>query len=275
MIIIKHLEDVTIVRMAHTILGHPIYFTASYFIDGLLVDTGPAILEKQFLHSLRLDRVNRIVNTHHHEDHIGNNAILQRNLHIPIYAFSLAIPFIENPLLLHEQLYRRLTWGIPKASHPQAIGSVLTTQHHSFRVIYTPGHSCADITLFEPQRGWAFTGDIFIRGKGIVIRRDSNIKKIIDSLNLLKTLKPRILFPGSGNPVLNPQEELEKKLHYFSQLKDQILELHEQGQTIEEIRKTLFPKKPLLTRISFGDYSSENLIRSFIQNFAFAEKKQA
>ncbi len=275
MIRIKHFQEVTIARMAHAILGHPIYFTASYFVDGLLVDTGPAILEKEFLRILPLDRINLIVNTHHHEDHIGSNAILQKQFHLPIYAFSLAIPFIENPLLLHEQLYRRLTWGVPKPSHPHPIGSVVTTQNLSFNVIYTPGHSFADITLFEPQRGWAFTGDIFIRGKEIVIRHHSNIKNIIASLNLLKSLNPRILFPGSGNPVLNPQEELEKKLYYFENLKHQILELYGEGKSINDIRRILFPKTPFLSRISFGDYSSENLIRSFINNFAFPEKKQA
>jgi len=268
MIRIRTFEDVTIVRMAHTILGHPIYFTASYLVDGLLIDTGPAILEKEFFNTLPLSRVRLIVNTHHHEDHIGNNAALQKKFRLPIYAFSLAIPFIENPVLLREQLYRRFTWGIPKPSHPLPIASVVTTQHLSFRVIYTPGHSCADITLFDPQNGWAFTGDTFIRGKETVIRHDSNIKNIMESLNLLKTLNPRVIFPGSGNPLLNPQEELENKLHYFEHLKNQILNLYDEGKSVEEIRNILFPKTSFLTRISFGDYSSENLIRSFIRNFA-------
>ncbi len=274
MIQIKTFEGVTIAKMAHAIFGHPIYFTAAFLVDGLLIDTGPAILEKEFFNTLPLSRVRLVVNTHHHEDHIGNNAALQKKFQLPIFAFSLAIPYIENPLLLHEQLYRRLTWGIPKPSHPQPIGSAVTTQHLSFQVIYTPGHSCADITLFDAKNGWAFTGDSFIRGKETVIRHDSNIKNIIASLNLIKSLNPRVIFPGSGNPLLNPEEELDKKLRYFGHLKNQILNLYDEGKSIKEIRKILFPKTPFLTRISSGDYSSENLIRSFIMNFAAPDEKQ-
>ncbi|NOY77657.1 MAG: MBL fold metallo-hydrolase [Calditrichaeota bacterium] len=269
MIQIKTFEQITIARMARSILGRPLYFTASYLVDGLLIDTGPAILEKELLGTLPLSGVRLIVNTHHHEDHIGNNAALQKKFRLPIYAFSLAIPVIENPVLLHEQLYRRLTWGkVPKPSHPQPIGATITARHLSFRVIYTPGHSFADITLFNPENGWAFTGDIFIRGKETVIRHDSDIKNIMDSLKVLKALNPRVIFPGSGNPILNPQEELDKKLRYFEHLKNRVLSLYAEGKSVKEIRTLLFPKTPLLTRISFGDYSSDSLIRSFIKNFA-------
>lgn len=274
MIRIKHFKDVTIARMARTVLGHPIYFTASYLVDDLLIDTGPTILEKEFLRILPLNSVNLIVNSHHHEDHIGNNAILQKQFHLPIYAFSLAIPFIANPILLGEQFYRRFTWGVPKPSLAEPVGSILKSKNLRFRVIYTPGHSCADITIFDPENGWAFTGDAFIRGKEIVLRGDSNIKQIIDSIKLLKELNPSIIFPGSGNPILNPKEELEKKLHYFENLKTQILDLYESGKTVREIRKLLFPKTLFLTYFSRGEYSSENLIRSFIENFVSPEKKQ-
>ncbi len=256
--------------MAKTVLGRPIYFTASYFVDGLLVDAGPPVLEKEFLAYLQDKAVEVLVNTHHHEDHIGNNAVLQEKRHVPIYAFSLALPALANPLLLRMALYRRFSWGVPRASHANPIGRKLHVGGRSYEIFYTPGHSDKDITIFEPNEGWAFTGDLFVRGKDIVLRRGSNVKKIMSSLEFLKSLEIRILFPGSGHPVLNPKEELEKKLASLYDLKEAILTLHKTGVSISEIKARLFPHTPLLARISAGDYSAENLIQSFLQNFGNA-----
>ena len=268
MIELNQIEQVFVARMARTIWGHPIYFTASYYVDGLLVDSGPTVLEREFLIFLRDKTVRVLVNTHHHEDHIGNNAVLQKRFGMPIYAFSLALPTLANPSLLNMALYRRLTWGVPPPSRGLPVGRALRVNDHPYQIFYTPGHSEKDITLFEPNQRWAFTGDLFVRGRDVVFRRKSNAKALIKSLEFLKSLQPRILFPGSGHPVLNPGEELEKKLAYLYELKEKIVGLYRSGASMGEIKKRLFHRTPLLARISAGDYSAENLIRTFVESFA-------
>ncbi len=254
-------------RMAKTVLGRPIYFTASYFVDGLLVDTGPLVLEKEFLAYLKNKLVEVVVNTHHHEDHIGNNAVLQEKLHVPVFAFSLALPALANPHLLKMAFYRRFSWGVPRPSSANPVGRRLRVGGHDYEIFYTPGHSDKDITIFEPNEGWAFTGDLFVRGRDRVLRRGSDVKKIMDSLGFLQSLEIRTIFPGSGHPVLNPKEELEKKLTSLRKLKEEILKLHKAGAPISEIKARLFRPTPLLARISAGDYSAENLIWSVLKNF--------
>ncbi len=263
----SHIGPVIIARMAKTVFGRPIYFTASYTVDGLLIDTGPTVLQAEVLAFLHNKPVDVIVNTHHHEDHIGNNAVLQKRFGAPVYAFSLALPVLANPQLLGMAFYRRFSWGVPPPSKGEPIGRTLTVGSRTYDIFYTPGHSDKDITIFEPNERWAFTGDLFVRGKDIVFRRGSNAKKLISSLEFLQTLKPKIMFTGSGHPVLQPCEELEKKLTSLYELKEKILALHHTGASIEEMKTRLFKRTPLLARISAGDYSAENLIRSFVENF--------
>ena len=33
---------ITAIRMARSLLGRPVYWTAAYLVDGLLIDSGPA-----------------------------------------------------------------------------------------------------------------------------------------------------------------------------------------------------------------------------------------
>ena len=61
-------------RMARELLGKQFYHTAAYWVDGLLIDTGCAHTARQLTSTLKGWRVDQVVNTHSHEDHIGANA---------------------------------------------------------------------------------------------------------------------------------------------------------------------------------------------------------
>lgn len=251
-------------RVARGLLGRPAYFTAAYWVDGLLIDTGCAHTARQFVSALKGWRVDRIVNTHGHEDHIGANAPVQDLFRCPILAHPLALPILENPRLQPLQPYRRLFWGWPKPSRGEAAGDWLETPNHRFRLIPTPGHSPDHLCLFEPAQGWLFSGDAYIGGEDRALRQGYDIQGIIASLKVLADLPVQTIFSGSGSVRSQGSQPLHLKIDYLEALGEQIRELHEQGLSPRRICRRVFGRALPITYVTLGHFSCLHLVRSYL-----------
>jgi glyoxylase-like metal-dependent hydrolase (beta-lactamase superfamily II) len=252
-------------RLAHAVLGRPYYFTAAYWVDGLLIDTGPAKTAHQLVHALQDLAVDRVVNTHCHEDHIGGNAAVQRAFGCPILAHPAALPVLADPRLQRLQPYRKLFWGRPLPAPGEPLGEQIATNGHHFQVIPTPGHSPDHVSLFEPEKRWLFTGDAYIGGQDRALRAEYRILHIIDSLKTLADLEPERLFTGSGSIHKDGTQRLREKITYLEDLGTQILRLNQQGLSPRRIRRELFPREPGLTYITLWHFSARNLVRSYLE----------
>ena len=107
MIRTQEIEGVVKIKLARSLLGRPFYFTTAYWVDGLLIDTGCAYTQEEFLAALEDSSIDRIVNTHSHEDHFGANGALQAQRGVEILAHAEALPILADPRLLRLQPYRR------------------------------------------------------------------------------------------------------------------------------------------------------------------------
>lgn len=254
-------------RAARSLFGRGYYYTAAYYLDGLLVDSGCAHSAAELLSSLSPGRpVSQVVNTHSHEDHIGANGLLQSRLGCRVAAHSLALPILENPRLQHLQLYRQFIWGWPAPSHGQAIGQWVESEHYRFRVIPTPGHCPDHIALYEPEQGWLFSGDAYIGGRDRAARPDYDIYATIRSLRTLAALEIGTLWSGSGSVRENrPADDVSRKADQLEELGEHILALHARGYGSAAIRDRLLGREGTLYYTTLGHFSGVNLVELYLR----------
>jgi glyoxylase-like metal-dependent hydrolase (beta-lactamase superfamily II) len=260
-------EQVVKMRLASSFFGRPAYFTAAYWVDGLLIDTGCAHTARQLGGLIQGWQVDQVVNTHSHEDHIGANAEVQAHYGCPIWAHPDALPILRSPHRQPLQPYRRLFWGWPEPSEGQAIGAWVETEHHRFQVIHTPGHSPDHICLFEPEQGWLFSGDAYIGGKDRALRAGYDIHQIIASLRKLAEMPVRLIFSGSGTVRENGQQAIQDKIAYLEELGEKIRSLHLQGLSARRIRRNLFGRELPIAYLTLGHFSGVRLVRSYLAGF--------
>lgn len=272
MLEVSNFEDVTCIKMSQTLGGTPIYWAACYLIDGLLVDTGPAHVSEELMRFLVSKNIQIVVNTHHHEDHVGSNAAIQKKFGIDIFAHPKAIPKINKPANLFP--YQVMAWGYYVPSKTKKIGGRIDTDNYQFEVISTPGHCDDHICLFEPKNAWLFSGDLHLSDKPKCARLNENQWKMIASLKAVRMRKPKIMFQGSGKIVTKASSALDQTIAYLEDLGERIQRLHKMRMSPAEIRDEIFGQEASLSfagqKISFQDltdnqFSTENLIRSFLQ----------
>lgn len=266
--------EVTRFDMARDLPGGFRYWTTCYYVDGLLIDSGCAHCAPDLLRALADQPVERIVNTHTHEDHIGCNGRLQsRQPDLEILAHPLALPVLADPR--HAQplhLYRQVFWGWPTACRAQAVadGEMIESAQHSFQVIHTPGHSQDHLCLYEPEKGWLFSGDLFVGGKDRAIRQGSDIWGIIASLKRIAALPMAWLFAGSARVRQNPGgkenrfQELIDKIDYYEALGEEMLDLQRQGLSERQIVRRLCGGPMTVEWVTLGHFSRRWLARSYL-----------
>jgi glyoxylase-like metal-dependent hydrolase (beta-lactamase superfamily II) len=232
---------------ARTILGRGVYWATAYLVAGLMIDTGCAHSASELVERLEGEQLAQIVNTHSHEDHIGANGLLQqRQPGIKIYAHPSALPVL--------------------AAQPAQNRDVIETGRWRFEVIYTPGHSPDHLCLYERERGWLFSGDLFVGGQDRALRVDNNIWQIISTLKLVAGLPIARLFPGCARVRENPAQELADKIAYLEEIGGQVLALHNKGFSPGKITQSLFGGPMWIELVTAGHFSRLNLVNSFIHN---------
>jgi len=257
-------EQVTQIKMSRYPEFNPGYSVSAYLVDGLLIDSGQAHIAQELTDFLKDKEIRTVVNTHYHEDHISANALLKERYGVELLAHPLAIDRINRPATLYP--YQEEVWGYPIPSQVKEIGDNVTTQHFRFEVIHTPGHSDDHICLFEKSQGWLFSGDLFVGTHPNVARPEENQWQIIASLKKVKDLMPQALFPAPGRIISEPVATLEQTIQYLEDLGHRVMELSDKGLSPVEIRQQIFGDESLLAESTQQQFSSENLVKSYLKS---------
>lgn len=268
MLIYTSFGEITRLNLSREIAGRGRYWTAAYLLDKMMIDTGCAHTAEELDLSLMGTRINKIINTHSHEDHFGANALLQkRNPELEVYAHPIAIKVLANPdkyQPLHP--YRRLFWGQPEPSDAKPLdhNAVIETGMYRFQVIHTPGHSPDHLCLYEPNQGWLFTGDLFVGGKDRALRAGCDIWQLIESLKLITDLPTKQMFPNSARVRQVPALHLQNKIGYLEEMGEKVLALDQQGKGVGEIARSLFGGAMLVELLTLGHFTRRRLVLSYL-----------
>lgn len=233
-----------------------------YLIDDILIDTGSALLGRSSIPFFRNNPIKAAALTHVHEDHSGMAAWLKNKLEIPVYLHEGDHAEAVYPVPL--PLYRRLVWGKRKPFHATPFPECLKTENYKLDVIPSPGHSSNHVVFHEKNKGWLFTGDLYIGPRQYVAFHTENTLETIKSIKLLLELDWDTIFCSHSGVKTNGKERLKRKLDYLESISYQVKKLHNNGLTMEEINKYIFPKKNLWEFVSRGEWSSYRLVSTAI-----------
>ncbi|MCL4516298.1 MAG: MBL fold metallo-hydrolase [Firmicutes bacterium] len=257
--------QITRLSMAATVSGRPLYVVHAYLVDGLLIDTGCANVARAFWEFVRENPVEQAYITHYHEDHAGNNLVLNK-LGIPSYAGEMTVSKLGQEIPY--RLYEKLFWGVMPRSTAVPREGHIETSRHRFEIIPAPGHSKDMAVLFEKNEGWLFSADLYVAPRKMLWRLEENLPELMRSIEKTLSYDFEALY-CSHRPVLkNGKQALARKLEIMKETAGSILELHKKGLPEREITRRVLGREMWLTLFTTGDMSKINAVRSVISSHA-------
>jgi glyoxylase-like metal-dependent hydrolase (beta-lactamase superfamily II) len=246
--------------MARGVMGLPMYWTGAYYWDGVLLDCGPPVTAGQLLKVLAGRPLEALLVTHHHEDHMGAAAHVLRERGVRAQVHPAGVPLLAGGYVV--EMYRRLAWGRPPRVTADPLGDEVIAGRRRFRVIHTPGHSPDHVCFFEPERGWLFTGDLFLAERVRYLRSDEDLGGLIASLDAVGRLPLQAVFCAHRGPLRDGPAALRRKRDVLVSLRERVLDLLGQGLPEREVTRRAVGPEGGLTWYSLGRFSARNFVRA-------------
>ena len=171
--------------------------------DPFVVDAGTGSNHVRILAKLRSlsqgKRLNRIVLTHRHYDHVGGAAQLSKELGAEVYIHELDANVVETADLRGTSAHLFTSKMMPVKTNHLKGGEVFETGDHRFEVVHTPGHTAGGICLFDRHTGDLISGDtVFVGGVGRWDLESGDHAALVGSIKNLISLSPKAIYPGHG-----------------------------------------------------------------------------
>jgi hydroxyacylglutathione hydrolase len=154
------------------------------------------------------DKIDMVVLSHEHLDHIGAAYHFSGRTYIAAHRLA------ANKIMLRDDFSMlRKMFNEPNVPIDIDIwleeGNVLDLGNFRLDVLYTPGHTSACMTLFDAEKGLLFAADTLMPG-GVMggVFGSGSIADYIQSLEKLKGLNSRILLSGHGRLSDTPQDDV-------------------------------------------------------------------
>jgi glyoxylase-like metal-dependent hydrolase (beta-lactamase superfamily II) len=158
-----------------------------------------------------------VVITHYHPDHASGAAALGRRLHAPVRGGI-------GPGRLSE-------------------GDVVPTDAGDLHVLETPGHARGHLAFHWPAEEAIFCGDLMMGGldTALVAAPEGNLTAYLESLERLRALAPRVIYPTHGPEFTDAGRDIARYLEHRSARERQVLAAIAAGaRGVEEIAALVY-----------------------------------
>jgi len=180
----------------------------------VLVDAGSGVLLNKMIskikRTLKDRRLDMIVLTHCHYDHIGGAKALADEFGSDIMAGMGDAPYIANgdPEYTAARMFGGKVYPMDVTELVE--GDIIDLGDHRLRVVDTPGHTLGGICLYDEVTRSLFSGDtVFARGVGRTDLISGSSRDLINSLKKLKDLDIGTLYPGHGGCISDGNKAVE------------------------------------------------------------------
>jgi glyoxylase-like metal-dependent hydrolase (beta-lactamase superfamily II) len=175
-------------------------------------------------HALGERSLDRIVNTHLHSDHCGGNALLRE-----AFGSRIAIPASEADKVRtwdEEALsYRATGQQCARFMFDETVspGEMLAMGDLQWQALGAPGHDPHALLFWCEDEGILMSGDaLWQNGFGVIfpeLAGEPGFDEVRATLDLIATLRPRLVIPGHGAPFSDVDAALQRayaRLDYLS-----------------------------------------------------------
>lgn len=266
--IFQHIDfgEVQGYELGYSPIGKPLLTVFIYFIDSILIDTGLRHMRKTVLRLAQEKKIDSALLTHHHEDHSGNAAAISNLLGIPIIGNPLTAKKTERNFKIFP--YQHIMWGKSEPVEVQPYLQSIETEKNVLKPILTPGHSKDHTCYFSGEKGWLFSGDLYLADKIKFFRADECLSEQIRSLKKVMELEFDTLFCAHRPHKKNGKARIAAKLQFLEDIYGSVVIYHQKGFSPKSIMKELKIKESILIKaFCFGNVSAENIIISAIKSF--------
>lgn len=194
----------------------------------ILIDSGPGGIRSprrllKALKALKVQRLDYLLLTHGHPDHTGGARLIKEAM-----GGKIAISR-EDASRLHSK--EGVNGDVFLENGKKLYnGKVLC--------LNTPGHSQGHFCFYFPERSILFSGDI-VPGWGttVISPPEGDMHSYIKSLQGLNRLPLKLICPGHGPPIQEPQTKIEEIIKHRLERENQVLSCLKEGRN--SIRATL------------------------------------
>ncbi|MGE7876435.1 MBL fold metallo-hydrolase [Peribacillus muralis] len=244
-----------------------------FLTDGLLIDTGAQSLLDGLIPFYETADFDSVALTHYHEDHTGGAAWIQEHKKVPIFIHPMSVEACAKEA--EYPAYRKMFWGRRDGFKAEPLGESVHSRSQTWEPIYTPGHAHDHMVYLNRSTGMLFSGDLFVTPKTKLVLREESVPVLINSIKRLLQYDFGEMFCCHAGHVPNGKEMFRRKLDYLENLRGEILLLHNQGRSVQEIQDTLLPNRYPLIEISEHEWDSEHIITSILkENVLDASEKR-
>jgi glyoxylase-like metal-dependent hydrolase (beta-lactamase superfamily II) len=247
-------------------LGSNVQTVYAFTLDGLLIDTAQRYNRDNILKVAHQHNIQKIILTHHHEDHSGNVAYLMNELNIDAFAHPQAVKILGKGYKT-SPLAKLINGSVEKAAlKPLLETDSIETPNYILQPIYTPGHCNDHYCYYEKNKGWLFSGDLYVADKIKYFGNYESLLTQIESIKKLVALDFDVLFCSHNPKVENGKKRLKNKLQFFEDFAGTVKKYYDQGHTSKQIFSLMNMKENYYYKVlTAGNFTAENMVKSVVK----------